>query len=172
MKPDAIAIANYVIDKANNGGGMKPLTILRLVKFVYIIYGYSLAALGRSVLNPDYDRVEAWKFGPVIPSVYHTFKHNQNNTISEKGIVLNVINGEAVAITPELVDKSVKIIADWVLRTHDRLTTSELIDLLHEKGTPWAYMYSAMKNVVIPEEMTKLYYSDLFEQVRKNAANG
>ena len=70
---DAIAIANYFVEKSKEDKQCEKLTLLRLVKYVYIAYGFALVLLGRSIINDRFDKVEAWKYGPVIPSVYHSF---------------------------------------------------------------------------------------------------
>ena len=72
MKDNALSMANYFIELAQKDG--HEIRPLRLMKLVYIAHGFMLAMLDRSVLNPRFDRVEAWKYGPVIPSVYHSFK--------------------------------------------------------------------------------------------------
>ena len=70
MKNNAIAIANYFIDKANSVQRQEnDLTLLRLVKYVYIAYGFALAILKKKIIDERFDKVEAWKYGPVIPSV-------------------------------------------------------------------------------------------------------
>lgn len=62
MKDSALSIANYFIDLAQSQS--KEIKPLRLMKLVYIAHGFMLAMLNRSVLNPRFDRVEAWKYGP------------------------------------------------------------------------------------------------------------
>lgn len=54
----ALAVANYFIDIAKREG--RELTPQRLMALVYITHGFSLAVFGDGVLNPQYDRVEAW----------------------------------------------------------------------------------------------------------------
>ena len=76
---DSIALANFFIDKSTSE--KCDITLLKLVKLVYIAHGYLLALLNRSFLNSRYDKVEAWRLGPVIPTVYHTFKYNANSPI-------------------------------------------------------------------------------------------
>ena len=73
METDALAIANYFVRKGLSDTVGEKLTLLRLVKYVYIAYGFSLALIDKSIINDRFDRVEAWKYGPVIPSVYHSF---------------------------------------------------------------------------------------------------
>lgn len=87
MKENALAVANYFVELAEKEG--KPITLLGLVKRVYIAHGFSLALFHKSLLDPRFDKVEAWRYGPVIPSVYHSFKQNRANPITEKTVVMN-----------------------------------------------------------------------------------
>jgi uncharacterized phage-associated protein len=80
---NALAVANFVVDLA-----LKARIELKqygLRKCVYITYEFGLAMLGKSALNPNFDTVEAWKHGPVIPpSVYRSFKCYENNPITKR----------------------------------------------------------------------------------------
>jgi uncharacterized phage-associated protein len=77
---DAIAIANYFIEKSLATG--KRLTPMQLVKLVYIAHGWYLARTGKPLLA---DAVQAWQFGPVIPTLYHEFKQFRDGQITRKG---------------------------------------------------------------------------------------
>ena len=161
MKTDAIAIANYFVDKSlQDTSAPHPLTLLRLVKYVYIAYGFALSILGKPIIDKRFDKVEAWKYGPVIPSVYHSFKHNGNEIIRNKvGIVTDELpNGELCFNTPEVDDGDIREILDFVWSRYRDKSTPYLIGLLHRDDTPWAYCYRVGQNVEIPDEMTKVYY--------------
>lgn len=108
MKPDALAVANYLLELAKEKG-MK-LQPLKLMKLVYIAHGYMLALCNRSALNPRFDRVEAWKYGPVIPSVYHSFKSYGHNPITEFTTILEPTpDGKDFEVkTPTLHDEELK----------------------------------------------------------------
>lgn len=86
MKDNALSVANYLIDLANKG--KKQITQLGLMKRVYIAHGFSLAINNKSLLDKRFDKVEAWKYGPVIPSVYHSFKQYKASPITNKAIVM------------------------------------------------------------------------------------
>lgn len=167
MKSDAIAISNYFVDKANEEN--YDLTLLRLVKYVYIAYGFALALLDRSIINNRFDKVEAWKYGPVIPSVYHSFKHNQNNPIKEKSYVLSKEdpNGELAFSTPTVKDERVVMILDFVWDRYKDKSIHDLIELLHKEGTPWKFCYKEGFNVEIPDGLTKLYYQSIVKNASK-----
>lgn len=161
MNNDAIAIANYFVDKSiKDVSAPYSLTLLRLVKYVYMSYGFALSILERPIIDKRFDKVEAWKYGPVIPSVYHSFKHNGNETIRDKvGIVIEETpDGDLHFDTPKVEDNDVIQILDFVWDRYRDKPTSYLITLLHRDDTPWAYCYRVGKNMEIPEEMTKVYY--------------
>ncbi|MDR2813783.1 MAG: DUF4065 domain-containing protein [Prevotellaceae bacterium] len=157
MNVNAIAVANYLVDLS-----MKSDVKLRqfgLMKRVYITHGFCLALLNRSALDPRFDVVEAWKNGPVIPSVYHSFKHNRNNPITEKSVVVEWIDDFKVEYeTPELGDADIKEVAKAVFEKYIDLSDAEIIALLHRKGTPWALCYEEGKNNPIPDFYTKIFY--------------
>lgn len=167
MKSDAIAIANYFVDKANEEN--YNLTLLRLVKYVYIAYGFALALLDRSIINDRFDKVEAWKYGPVIPSVYHSFKHNQNNPIKEKSSVLSTeySDGRLEFFVPVVKDRGVIMILDFVWNRYKDKSIHDLIELLHKEGTPWKFCYKEGLNVEIPDGLTKLYYQSIVKNASK-----
>lgn len=47
------------------------LSNLKLQKLLYYAQGHALALFGRSLFK---DEIQAWSHGPVVPSVYHTWK--------------------------------------------------------------------------------------------------
>ena len=159
---DSIALANYFIERSQSEG--EDITVLKLIKLVYIAHGYLLALMEKSYLNARYDRVEAWKFGPVIPTVYHTFKYKANNPITEKGYVCILENNEPKFVVPT-VDPSANAVLDFVWKRYGKMSSSDLVSLLHEKGTPWSYCYKEGQNVEIPDLDTKLYYRAVFKKL-------
>ena len=46
-------------------------TPMHMIKLVYLSHGWMLGLRERSLIN---EAVEAWRYGPVVPSVYHRFK--------------------------------------------------------------------------------------------------
>lgn len=160
---DSIAIANYFIDKSAEC--KIDITLLQLVKFVYIAHGYMLALLDKSFIESRFDRVEAWRYGPVIPNVYHTFKHNKYNPIKEKGVICLFEDKDMPFVIPSIVEEP-KFILDFVWKRYGQMSANDLVDLLHQKGTPWEYYYQEGKNNVIPDEDTRLYYKAVYKKLR------
>lgn len=157
MNTNALSVANYFIDLANADN--KPLRLLGLVKRVYIAHGFSLALADRGLLDGRFDHVEAWKYGPVIPSVYHSFKQYKAAPIQEKTVVMEFDeNGEPIFPTPTLKDKDAIDVCKMVWSRYKSFTDSDLVSLTHMTGTPWQLCYMKGENSEIPDELTKAYY--------------
>ena len=164
MKPNATALANHFIDLAMQNN--VELRQFGLMKRVYIAHGFCLAMLNKSALNPRFDWVEAWSNGPVIPSVYHSFKYNRNNAIKEK-TVISIFEGTNIRWEePILEDKEIKIVANAVWERYKDYTDFQLIEMLHQKGSPWDAFYEDGKNNLIPDDYTQIYYQKLLNYGR------
>lgn len=166
MKTNALSVANYFIELSKRDN--KPIHLLGLVKRVYIAHGFSLALQEKGLINPRFDRVEAWKYGPVIPSVYHSFKRYRASAIIEP--IANLVvteDGRYDWETPTVQDANDKKIVDMVWRRYLDFTDSELVTLTHREGTPWQLCYIENENVPIPDEITAMYYLALIENVKK-----
>lgn len=165
MKTNALSVANYFIELAQKEG--KPIHLLGLVKRVYIAHGFALALLGRGLLDPRFDKVEAWKYGPVIPSVYHSFKQYRVKSINEQTIVMvwDEKNMRPVFNTPNLTDKDEKRVVEMVWKRYKEYSDNELVTLTHMKGTPWDMCFIKDENVAIPDILTENYYRKLIERI-------
>ena len=172
MRDNALAVANYFIELAIKSD--KTITQLGLMKRVYIAHGFSLALNHKSLLDSRFDRVEAWKYGPVIPSVYHSFKQFRANPITEKTLIMewDESNNEFKFRTPELEDSKSKAIVQMVWQRYDGISDSEMVTLTHKTGTPWDLCYVEGQNRPIPDEVTEFYYRNIVEAVKaKTSAN-
>ena len=77
----AVVVANYFVEKGK--ADKKNIDLLKLVKLVYIAHGWHLGLydeIDRPLIRED---VEAWKYGPVVRSVYDAFKGVGKRTITQ-----------------------------------------------------------------------------------------
>lgn len=158
MNNNALSVANKFIDLAEADG--IPLTPLKLVKLTYLAHGYALVFIkdDKTIIDPRFDKVEAWKYGPVIPSVYHTFKYLRDGQVtSEHKAIFDCGNGkfETPVLSGELPNK----IVTFVWNRYKNLDGNDLVTLLHKEGTPWALTYVEGENKPIPDVITKAFYS-------------
>src|SRR5687768_9300066 len=74
---NATSIANFFIQKGIEAGN--PIDQMKVQKLVYFAHGWYLAITNQPLIN---EAIEAWRFGPVIPSLYHSLKHSGNQAIT------------------------------------------------------------------------------------------
>ena len=164
VKENALSVANYFIELAKND--KVEIRPLKLMKLVYMAYGYALAIIDRSIIDPRFDKVEAWRYGPVIPSVYHSFKQYRDSPVTEKTVVMVSDDDYLVGfVEPKLKDKSARKVCDFVWKRYRDHSDSELVSLHHGQATPWAQVYREGQNCTIPEVMTKAFYKGLVKRL-------
>jgi len=158
MRSNAISLANYFVDRAVSE--QVDIFQLGLMKRVYVTHGFCLAIYDKSALDPRFDVVEAWKYGPVIPSVYHSFKHHGKNPIKEKSVIIDVElpTYEINTKIPELTDVEVKEVADMVWLRYFNFSDKRMVELTHRQGTPWSMSYQEGKTCEIPDLYTRAFY--------------
>lgn len=179
MKINALSVANHFVELAQKDG--IPLRPLGLIKRVYIAHGFSLALTDRSLLDERFDRVEAWKYGPVIPSVYHSFKKYGGDPIKERTTILDWSNPDDVkekVPTLEVEEDDdekekrekaqARAIVESIWRRYLKYTDGQLVDLTHKDGSPWDMFYIAGENNPIPDTYTRLYYKEVFEKMKRS----
>ena len=172
-------IANFFLQKAEVESS--DITTIKLVKLAYIAQGWALAALERDILGEE---VEAWKYGPVIPSIYHGFKHFGSSPITSFAteFVLNGIDSEEERPTLEVVvprinekDSDLANMLSVVWNTYKQYSGFDLVEMTHEKNTPWSNVYrDGERHTPIPQSSIKEYYRDhiveLVQEAQINAA--
>ena len=73
------AVANYFIECSQRDDVV--LTNLSMQKLLYFAYGWIMGYTEKKLF---YDRIEAWHYGPVVPSLYHQLKQYGHHQISRK----------------------------------------------------------------------------------------
>ena len=137
----AIAVANAFLDIAKSKNvGLSPM---KLQKLVYFAHAWYLAVRSASLID---EPVYAWKFGPVIKSVYHEFKSYGYDAITFPGTVLQP-SGKADAIGNlgyEIAipcidddDTDVQFLVENIWSVYGGMSAKQLSDLTHERDTAW-----------------------------------
>lgn len=153
-------IANYFLDRAATEG--KAITPLKLIKLVYVAYGWVLALLGVRLFG---ERIEAWKHGPVIPSLYHEFKYFGKDPITSRA--LNVDDAfEFGGEEPRINEKSpILPILDKVWAAYRRFSGWALREKTHALGTPWCETYVAGLNRPIEDDLIAPHYKQKISEI-------
>ncbi len=135
---EARKICNFII--ARYGQSSFEVTNFRINKLLYFIHGWSLTSRPHGLVRNHF---EAWQFGPVVRSVYDSFKKYGDSKITEQASHLDYASGENKTITfDDITDVDADTIVH-VFQSYARFSTSELYNLSHEPGGPWHIVYTA-----------------------------
>ncbi|OUR62765.1 hypothetical protein A9Q74_03580 [Colwellia sp. 39_35_sub15_T18] len=164
MSYESSQIANYFIDKAHSEN--INMSTLKLMKIVYIAHGWGLAVLSKNILGGEH--VEAWQHGPVIPSLYHSFKKFGSNPIKEYATEFKFNdldddpdNFSFDTIIPKVEDSdtNLKQVLDFVWSVYKQYTGFDLVNMTHQAGTPWSDSFKAgERHVVIENHKIETFY--------------
>ena len=143
MAYKALDIAKKLIFKAQNDepNGGERLTNLKLQKLLYYQQGFHLAFFDTPLFG---DTVEAWMYGPVVPSVYNEYSSYGSSTLPEVDSVI-ALTDEEEELFNEVYDSYRDFSAIGLMnRTH--------------KEKPWASVSPHDRGTVIPQESMKDFF--------------
>ncbi len=154
------SVANEFINIAN--ADKSELTNMKLVKLMYVAQGLSLSILERPIFKDD--QIEAWKYGPVVPSIYHEFKHFKSKPITSKSVTLD--NKWENSFEPELTDEDDKKIVKLTWNLYKNTSAKDLASSTHRPGTPWSLTYRYGQSRVIDNRLIKKYYDQFVANLK------
>lgn len=144
---------------------------LKLQKLLYFAHGWHLAIVDAPLLD---EHVEAWQFGPVVPSVYHEFKNFGNIPITGsrfKAPTRVLVDGKsAVRVVPLVLDFQnpdackAKPIIDRVWSVYKAFTPIQLSSMTHQPDSPWDKAWKGSggrRGTDIDDEAIKEYFKGL-----------
>ena len=152
---DSRQIANNLIKISNKRGA--PMSIMRVLKLAYMTHGWALAVFDAPLVN---DYVQAWRYGPVIPSIYYSFRP------------YGVYDLTPIPLVEESdIDDETDALIDIVYALYEHLSANQLSALTHIKGGPWHTKYEhGKRGIIIPNEMIAEHFRDKLER-SKNSEN-
>jgi uncharacterized phage-associated protein len=145
-------VASFLIDLSLKEGADKGvpvaegITNLKLQKLLYFAQASHMALFNKPLFV---EKIEAWKWGPVIPSIYHFYSHNKNKPLprsqSFKGI--------------DSEKKAEFIQGVWDL--FGKYSAIELMKITH-KHKPWIEAFQKGSGTTIENNVLRNYYKNLF----------
>lgn len=149
-------IADYFLSKYGEENDISPM---KLIKLVYIAHGWYLGIKGQTLID---ENPEAWKYGPVISSLYHQYKHLGNSPMKKEFLK-----------PAKLEEKSDEKFLDRIWEVYGRHSALELSAKTHMPDTPWSKAWNSVKNgnyffLQIPENDIKNYYKDMIARNKSN----
>ena len=149
----ASTVANEFFRLAKEQG--RALTPMQYVKLTYIAHGWSLALRQSPLIS---EPVEAWKFGPVIPQLYHRLKGYGSGPVTAP-------IADVLWTQPETLDDDTRGLLRGVFEKYGALTGIQLSHLTHKPGTPWSAVYDPEGwGEQIPNALIREHYTNLSAQ--------
>ena len=178
MGYSAKAIANYFIEQFGKQNAISPLKIQKLV---FISHGWHLALYEQPLVSDE--SAEAWRYGPVFPSLYHEFKEFGNEPISRLAKKIKIIktdNNSDFSMSRLLKskfqteipkvkksDKQVCSLLDRVWEVYGNYSGLTLSELTHCPHSPWEQTrekFPNIRNANISDDLIQQHYSEKREK--------
>lgn len=147
-----IDVAKYILSK-------KKCTHLKLEKLVYMCFADYLCEFGKPLFL---DEIFAYKYGPVVKSVYDVYKKYGYESIEkEKDInvtsILEMPSKSRILFAEDGLTKVKSI--EKTLNIYGELSASKLVDITHKESTPWTMTGKGMLfNKIISEDIILKYH--------------
>ena len=157
----ANAIANYILDKADKSG--PSITPMQITKLVYLAHGWFLGFHKQPLIIED---VQAWRFGPVIPPVYHAFKRFGADPIPSSGRAreFDVDKGDFYKCSAEI-ESDAKNLIHKVTDVYRVFSAFQLSGITHSEGTPWSDVYTdGARDTVISNLIIQNHYEKIIRE--------
>lgn len=157
----SLAIANGLIRLAVQHGN--PPTQMKLQKLIFFAHGWNLALYENPLVDEGF---EAWKYGPVIPSVYHEFKTYGTLGIDRPGTEYVSTPNGFEWLPPPIVDSNgtVQGLLNKIWEVFGVHSGTQLSAMTHAQNAPWSIMrakYGDIRDIPIPNEIIKKYFKGL-----------
>ena len=157
----ALDVARYIINYSNEKD--YSISNLKLQKLLYFVQAYYLA------FTPSHEpcfreEIEAWDFGPVVPSVYREFKSFGGGDIPPISSYYNLKSENnfwsirEVAYDSNCISKRDKELINDIIDKFSAYSASELVKITHNQA-PWKNAYIPQRNAIITKEAIRGYFN-------------
>lgn len=130
-----------------------PLTQMKLQKVVYFAQGlYLVLREGDTLIREDF---QAWKYGPVVPVIYHDYKLYGSSPIGDTDWLSRTPNEEEMAA----MEYHAKDIIKYTWEMLRDVSGTQLSNWTHKADSPWAKHYKpGVPDIIIPKEDIRAYF--------------
>ena len=119
----ALQIANELLTSIKSK--YHDVDVLKLNRLLFLAYGLGAHELNREIFE---DRIEAWKYGPIIPSVYHYFSHFHLKPIQAKAFEYDFFENK---FKEYRVDANDTILISFIRDIYKRFGNDQKFSLIH-----------------------------------------
>ncbi|MDR2214609.1 MAG: DUF4065 domain-containing protein [Nevskiaceae bacterium] len=134
MTFSAATAANALLQRAFKEG-RPDVTPMKLQKLLWFLNGWHLAIYAKPAV---FEPFEAWKYGPVVASLYHSTKKYGGNRVSEYIPMLDEQSGTFKAFVPSASATGFRDTLDLTWEKYIGSSAIKLSAMTHMSGSPWA----------------------------------
>ncbi len=133
------------------------MSIMRLLKLTYMAHGWTLAIIEKPLVN---DYVQAWRYGPVIPSIYYAFRP------------FGIYRLDPIQLVQEsAIDSEIDSLLASVYKLYRNLNANQLSALTHIEGGPWHATYVPnRRNIIIPNDLISVHFKNKLKRSKHGNA--
>lgn len=131
--------------------GIDNISPMKLIKLAYIAHGINLAILDQPLFA---DKVVAWKYGPVITSIYDAVRQYRNRPVEY----------DLFDYTDDRMDSGNLKSIEYAMDIYGELTASQLSTITHEEGSPWYQTHSWLTDIfggTISNDTIRTHYKQI-----------
>ena len=148
-KHDARAIANALIRQGIKE--QQPRDPLQVIKLTYLCHGWMLGLYHRPMSAHP---VLAWRYGPVIPEVYHEVKRYGRSPVRS---LLQCRDDGFDALEDDLIGQ--------VFDVYRQFSGIDLSMMTHAEGTPWHEVWHREgQNATIPNPLIQKHFESMLDE--------
>ena len=131
---------------------------MKIQKLLYLAHGFWLVDADAPLVN---EMFEAWKFGPVLPSLYHECKGFGRGAITN---YLQDVDPDTFKVTPAPIpaEQAINELVDFVWENYGDIPAMRLSDWTHVQGGPWDKVTKGGTEIIrhrdVPNEMIGEYF--------------
>lgn len=125
-------VANFIIDEFDPE--KYGITNLKLNKIVYFCNGWYLARTKKKLIR---NKFEAWKYGPVIRTLYSELKIYGETNIKNKISFLDYVDGAKKYVGYEDICDKDRVLIKSVVAYYVSMRAPKLVELSHASGGAW-----------------------------------
>lgn len=128
---DPRSVANTILSLAEDYEFS--ISQLSLQKILYFVHGKYLTETGKPLLSGSF---EAWRYGPVHPTIYSAFKSFGSNPIIGRATIRN-LNSKIDVVVTEPSDPKLRLFIRQTASAYLSMPPGRLVDLSHAPNSPW-----------------------------------
>ena len=146
---DARAIANALIRRGVAESA--PRDPLQIIKLTYLCHGWMLGLYHRPMSAQP---VLAWRYGPVIPDVYHGIKRYGKSRVTS-----------LLPCPADGFDELEEDLIQQVFDVYREFSGIDLSQMTHARGSPWHRVWHAHgRNAIVPDDFIEEHFAELAER--------